>query len=338
MSKKVVFEVIAGVLLLGLLVAGIAGFQAYRQPLAEPLSLVMAATETPSTADAKQPTPPPTVVPSSAKTCGMSGSQIILVIGRDEQYWEPPYGADAIRVVKVDYSNNKVEVFAFPRDLLLKTPSLEAKYNIKEYRLGPLYTYVRQQEGDDFPQDDVIASDAIAQVLYDNFGVAVDEYMTIEENVLPEMIDVVGGVEVNVKEAITSDLITVKPGKQTMNGRTAMLYSRYLKNGRASEDEWGRLDRQASVFQALADKLFQPKSLLKATDLFDKVKRSIVTDLSPQQIVTLACMGKEIKAKDVEVATINKPQMNILADETMIIKDEELGKVKSTLDKMFGMK
>ncbi len=338
MSKKVVFEVIAGVLLLGLLVAGIAGFQAYRQPLAEPLSLVMAATDVPSTAEAKQPTPPPTVVPSSAKTCATSGSQIVLVIGRDEQYWEPPYGADAIRVVKVDYSNKKVEVFAFPRDLLVKTPSLEAKYNIKEYRLGPLYTFIREKEGNVTPEDDAIASDAIAQTLYDNFGIAVDQYLTIEESVLPQMIDIVGGVDVVVKEAITSDLVTIKPGKQTMNGNTAMLYSRYLKDGLASVDEWNRIERQATVFKGLAEKLFQPKSLLKATDLYDKVKQSVVTDLSIQQIATLACMGNEIKSKDISAATINKPQVNILADETMVIKDDELGKIKTTLDKMFGVR
>lgn len=151
MSRKIVLEVVTGLVLLCLLITGIVGVQAYRRPLAEPLSLVLAATAVPATPEAGQPTPPPTSVPSTAKTCGASGSLTVLVIGRDEHYWQPPYGADAVRVVKIDYSNKSVHVFAFPRDLLVQTPSLEAAYNFKEYRLGPLYTFIREKEGNVHP-------------------------------------------------------------------------------------------------------------------------------------------------------------------------------------------
>ncbi len=335
MSKKIVLEIVAGLALLCLLVTAIAGVQAYRAPLAQPLSLAIAATDVPTAPAADQPTPPPTVVPAAGKTCGTSGSMNILVIGRDEYFWEPPYGADAIRVVKVDFSQKRVAVFAFPRDLLVQTQHLESIYNIKEYRLGPLYTFVREKEGNVTPEADSKASGAIAQTLYDNFGVVVDHYMTIEESVLPKIVDTVGGVELTVPQAISSPDLTVQAGKQTMNGQTAMLYSRYLQNGLASQDEWGRLDRQAVLFKALAVKLFQPGSLFKAPELYEQVKQSVVTDLSLEQIRTLACMGNEVTADTISADTIAKAQMNILADETMIIKDNELGPVKSKLDSLF---
>jgi anionic cell wall polymer biosynthesis LytR-Cps2A-Psr (LCP) family protein len=148
----------------------------------------------------------------------------------------------------------------------------------------------------------------------------------------------VGGVEVTIPQAISDNMLTLQAGKQTIDGKTAMLYSRYLKDGRASEDEWGRLDRQALVFKALATKMFQPKSLFKATDLFDQSKQSVVTDLSVEQITALACMGNEVGLEKVSTSTIAKEQLNILADETMIIKDTELGPVKKTLDGLFGLK
>ncbi|HEY9087378.1 MAG TPA: LCP family protein [Anaerolineaceae bacterium] len=338
MSKKIVIEVILGLALLCLLVTGIVGVQAFRSPLAQPLNLTLAATETPDPAQAAQPTAPPTVVPAQKTTCGSSGSQIVLAIGRDQTFWEPPYGADAIRVVKVDYSNKKITVFAFPRDLFVKTPSLEATYGVKEFRLGELYMFVREKEGNVTPAADEKASAALAQTIYDNFGLAVDQYITIEESVLPKMIDTVGGIEVVIPTAINENGLNIKAGKQSVDGKTAMMYSRYLKGGLASTDEWGRMDRQALIVKAFATKLFKPESVLVATDLFDQIKDAIVTDLSVEQIANLACMGKEISLKDVTAETINREQVNILADETMVIKDDQLGPIKTKLDSLFSVK
>lgn len=338
MSKKIVLEIVAGLALLCLLVTGIVGVQAYRSPLAQPLSLTLAETATPAPAEAGQPTAPPTVVPAQKSTCGASGSQIVLVIGRDQTFWEPPYGADAIRVVKVDYTNNKVTVFAFPRDLLVKTPSLEATYKITEYRLGELYILVRNAEGNVTPEADEKASAALAQTIYDNFGLAVDQYITVEEGVLPQVIDTVGGIEITVPAAISGNGLKINAGKQVFDGKTAMLYSRYLKDGLASQDEWGRLDRQALVLKGLATKLFQPKSLFVATDLFDQAKQTIVTDLSVEQIAALACLGKDMSMDNVTSETIERAQVNILADETMVIKDDQLGPIKDNLDSIFSVK
>lgn len=331
MSKKVIFEGLAGLMLLGLLIFGILAFQAYRQPIAEPLSIVMQATSA-----AGPTTPLATVQPTAEPICGLNGTTTVLVIGRDERHWEEPFGADAIRLVKLDFDQKKITLFAFQRDLRLPTTGLEAAYEIKEYRLGPIYELVREKEGNVTPDADVKATNAVAQVLYDNFEITPDHYVTIEENVLADMITTVDGIEVDVPEAIESDFLTLKAGKQKMAGPTAMLYSRYLKNGYASEDEWARLDRQLIVFTGLRDKLITPAVFPKVPELYQNVRESLVTDLSPEMIINLACVAQQLDRFEITNQTIDRDQLEIFADETMVIKNMDA--VKKILTELFGKK
>ncbi len=331
MSKKIVFEIIAGLLLLALLVVGVVGFQFYRAPLAEPLSIVQAA---PASGGQAQTTPTAAPAAASQKLCDMSGTMSVLMIGRDDYSWEPPYGADAVRLIKINFDNKTVKVFAFERDLLLATPSLEKPHGLAEYRLGPAYTFVRNKEGKKAPGADIKATNAVAQILYDNFGIAADHYLTIEETVLPEVIDTIDGITVNADEAINDGGLNVVVGDQQMDGKTAMLYSRYLKNGLASEDEWGRMQRQASVFKGIAVRLLEPDTFAKIPDLYKQVNKTVVTDLSPQQIQSLACAAKEIPASAVQLKTIESDQVDIEADETMVIKSMDA--VKTLIQDFFA--
>lgn len=331
MKKYFILEIITGIVLLGLLFAGILGFRAFRAPLAEPLNVALAPTST----GAPAATAAPAVNASSAKTCGLSGTMTVLMIGRDEHFWNPPYGADAIRMIKVDFSNKKVDVFAFQRDLKLDTPSLVKKYNVTNYQIGPAYVLVREKEGKETPGADKKATEAIAQVLYDNFSIVPDHYITLEESVLGDVVDKVGGIKVNVPEAITFENVAFTKGEQVFTGPSAMLYSRAVTTS-PSEDEWNRFDRQALVFKALGEKLLDPANYTKLPDLYKDLNKSLVTDLSPEQITGLICMAKDIPMENVTMATIAKDQLNIMTDSSMFIKDMDA--IREILWKIFPKK
>lgn len=339
MSKKIISEIIIGIVLLSLLVVGIAAVQAYRAPLAEPLTLVVQSTAT--TAAPPAPSPEATAAPAVGTTkpiCGMKGTLNILVIGRDEHRWEKPFGADAVRMVKLDFDNRKVTVFAFQRDLLLNTPGLKKDFKVETYKLGEAYVLVRENEKEKNDKADIKATNAVAQILYDNFGIKPDRYVTIEENVVGDITNTLGGVTVDVKEAVTLPKVTLKPGIQVLSGENAMDYARYLVNGLASEDEWGRLERQAAIFSGLRDKIFSTDVLPKIPKLYSDIKKSLVTDLSPQEITNLTCFGNEITTSKVESQTIARADLNIEANETMIIKKEKKEAIDKLLQELFGKK
>lgn len=141
--------------------------------------------------------------PAIANLCGGSGSILVLVLGRDENYWLYPYGVDSIRLLRVNFDQKTIAMYSLPRDLLVKTPHLD-KYKLTESNLGPAYYVVRSAEGND-RNADIIATGATAQIIYDNFGIKADHYMMVEESVLTDAINTVGGVEVNVPTAIDDD-------------------------------------------------------------------------------------------------------------------------------------
>ncbi len=339
MKKNPVFEIIGIIGLLALLVIGIAAFQVYRSPLAEPLSLTLApgASSVQANTFGGGDTPVPAVSTAKAN-CGLSGTMTVLMIGRDEYFWTPPYGADAIRMIKVDFSQKTVKIFAFERDLKLSTPSLAKKYDTAVYKLGSAYVLVRDKEGNKAPGADIKATNEVAQILYDNFSIAPDHYVTLEEGVLANIVDTVGGISVNVPDAIAYPGLSLylSAGTQIFDGRTAMLYSRYIKDGEPTLDEWGRIDRQALVFKGLASKLMQPAVLPKIPDLYKQVSKSLITDLSPAQIIALSCIAKDITPDSVTMKTVERDQMLIEANESMVIQD--IDAIRQTLWDMFGKK
>ncbi len=72
------------------------------------------------------------------------------------------------------------------------------------------------------------ATRGVAQVLADNFGIQPDHYLTITESVFPKLVDIFGGVEVDVPQAINSKDFNLAAGKQILNGAQADRYIRYI--------------------------------------------------------------------------------------------------------------
>lgn len=301
--RRTISQVLLGVVLVGLLVGGFATVRAYQKPLGPAMSL-----------DKALAAPTATAAPADAgKSCSLSGSMTVLVIGRDDNVWEPPAGADAIRLVKVDFGQKTAKVFTFQRDLLLSTTALKGKYGFEKNRLGPVYEDVLKKGA-----TDIDATNAIAQTIIENFGVAPEHYITLKESLVGPLIDTLGGIEVEVPTALTIENVKIAAGKQVMNGATAMLYMRDLP---ATPTEWTRVDRQNAVLQGLMKKATDPAVITKVPDLYAKFKEAVVTDLTPEQLTGFACVASQSSAASVTQSILPKTAITIQADSSMLIND-----------------
>ncbi len=264
----------------------------------------------------------------SVQTCGMSGTMTLLIIGRDDFYWESPYGADAIRLIRLDFSQRKAVVFAFPRDLIVKTEMLKEPYGIESSRLGKVYLAVLEHEkGTDL--QDQIAADTIAQVLYDDFSIRTDSYMTLKEDVLGKLINALGGVDVNVPTAYTLGPLVVPAGLQRMDGTTAQLYMRRLNS---TEEEWGRFNRQNQVFDGLRNELAQPNVLEQVPTLYKQFQGSLVTDLSPSQVIALSCVASQIPKENITFDEIRRDMVTVNPNGSITIND--MNQVRQLLNRL----
>ena len=262
------------------------------------------------------------------ETCGNTGSKLVLFTGEDTSFGKEPLGADAVRVVKFDFDQKKITVVAFSRDLLLKTGSL-ADAAHPESELGLAYYYKKQATNGSEKHKVTISTEVVGQILYDNFGVQPANYFTIQLDSAAGMIDSIGGIEVVVPEAITTEYGLVIPaGKQLMDGKTAEEYARTFVQGDST-----RLQRQNLFAKALQDKILTANILPKVPDLYKQFDKAIVTDLSPKQIADLACMAKEVPQAQIAFHEIGG---ELVTEQEGGILLPHFDEIKASLEKWLG--
>jgi LCP family protein required for cell wall assembly len=341
MSRRIIIQVVIGVIIVGLLIAGIILVQAFRTPLAPQMTVIPATDLPPIPTATKGPDLPPsdlieitpepddnatsesTDVPTAIPgVCGGAGSSTILLTGKDAGYFQPPYGADAIRLIKVDYVKRKVVIFSIPRNLIVKTANLE-NYGTSETKLGDAYQIIMEKESQ-AADVDIIATSALAQIIYDNFGVLPDHYVTVKSTLVKDIVDAVGGIEVDVPADVSSDTLKLKAGNQRFDGGTTQEYLRFHENSPSSE--WNRMPRQNAVILGIQKKMLSPAIVIQIPELVNQFRYGVTTDLSIQQMLNLSCMGGTVPAGEITFETISPNSVSIKDDGSIVLVDSEMVK------------
>ena len=265
------------------------------RPLAPPLDL----TEEP---------PAVSTLTQSSSVCLESGSILILVLGVDLPETDFPKGADAIRFVKVDFTNQEVIMLAIPRDLWLPTPALAIQGYEKE-RLGQTY-FIGKNLATTHEDEARQGTSLLTQTFYDNFGIFPDHYVTLNMEAFSEMVDSIGGVNVTIPQDFNGARYSFSAGQQDFTGAMLMDYSRTLLVGTV----WDRLDRQDLVMQALRDKLLSASIIPEIPKIFSQFSDIVTTDLSPQQIISLGCMIQNVPPENIGYFEITSDMVSITSD------------------------
>lgn len=282
---------------------------AYTRPLAAPLKILVDAAATPQ----------PTQVPTPATVCGQSGVITILFLSRDKSNGTWPYGADLIRFVRVDFSNKTVRLIAVPRDLWVATPHLN-NLKLDHSRLGLVYYRVEQNTTGTTTEITTAATNAVAQALYDNYGVTADHYIFFEMRYFAQAIDQLGGLDVNVPADISAGEYSFHAGEQHLDGTNALLYARLLPGNELSAG-WNRMDRQNLILKALIAKLLEPANIVKIPDLINQFKQDITTDLSPELITNLACLAGQVPQDQITTTQVDQSMILGAGPDTSMIAD-----------------
>ena len=274
-----------------------------RQPLgptlAYPTQLQLPATWTASPAAApgvSQPTA--TIVPtlsletetpvSPFLTCNDLPAMTILAIGTDVRPGENRYGlTDVMRAVRVDFRAQRVTALEFPRDLWVKIPGIEHNLRTDHQKLNTAYAYGSPDHGPGL----------LARTLDLNFGLNVDHYLVANMTVFADVVDALGGLDVTIPEGgidgrTSSDRsarLVFPEGLQHLNGEQALTLAR-LRNVSVFE----RAGHQNMVMCALRKKIESPETLLRLPAIISSFIQNIQTDLTPEQISQLACLGTQM--------------------------------------------
>ncbi|MDP9236201.1 MAG: LCP family protein [Chloroflexota bacterium] len=221
----------------------------------------------------------------------------ILVMGLDRRPREgdTPTRTDSLFVVTVDPKTKSTGILGIPRDFQIEIPG----QNGGTYQDRINTVYVAGELGK-YPNGGV---GLMKEVLNNDLGIKIDKYVIIDFKGFESVIDDLGGIDVDVPDEVYDPYYSETelpgdylpqhfyPGKQHMDGQTALAYSRI----RFSSDDLDRIQRQQRVIFAAIDKANSINVLKRADSLWSKYKSAVHTDISDFQIPGYALLAADVK-------------------------------------------
>jgi LCP family protein required for cell wall assembly len=220
--------------------------------------------------------------------CNNLPSMTVLAIGTDVRPGERRYGlTDVMRAIRVDFRAQRVTALEFPRDLWVEIPEIEENLETDHQKLNTAYAYGSPDYGPSL----------LARTLDRNFGLNVDHYLVANMNVFAEVVDALGGLDVTIPpggidgrtSTDHSARLVFAEGPQHLNGEQALTLAR-MRN----VSVFARADNQNMVTCALRKKVESPEMILRLPAIINSFMQNIQTDLTPEQISQLACLGTQM--------------------------------------------
>lgn len=213
------------------------------------------------------------------------GEYTVLLLGVDSPL-SFKTRTDTIMLATVDTETRKARLISIPRDTRVKIKGAWDKINAA-YVYGGV--------------------DLAKETVEDFLGVKIDRYVIVNFNSLTQLVDAVGGIEVDVpvRMLYRAENIDLQPGVQILNGEDALAYSRYRYT---EEGDIGRAKRQQEVIQILAKKIFGIEGLKNLPELVKLMQENVETDVPVKEIFALAKLAPDII--DNEIASIVVPGKN----------------------------
>lgn len=210
----------------------------------------------------------------------------ILLVGSDEnEGLVDGSRADTIIVASVDTREKTVFLLSVPRDSYVAIPGYG------EDKINAAYAYG--------------GVDLLRQTLGDLLGIPIDYYALIDFSGFEELIDALGGVEIDVDKRmyyLTYDaLIDIEAGLQTLNGEQALQYVRFRADPLG---DIKRVSRQQILLKAVFDK-FTERGLIKLPQVLTAAQGALETDISLAKSVRLALLLHQLTPEALESATLD---------------------------------
>ena len=202
---------------------------------------------------------------------------------------------DMIMWLHFDNENKSVSMLQIPRNIMVTTDrSVSGNYQINA---------VAKTQGNSGYNN----IDALAQLLYDQFKLECDGYISIRLEALSELIDILGGIDVNVPEAI--DYRNVKgggnsylpAGYQRLTGAQAEFFLRARKTYNTSDLK--RLEVQRYFYSALFARL-RSMTVVDIARMLPFMLTYVETDLSVSELVSVAVSMLKIHSDKICLARV----------------------------------
>jgi LCP family protein required for cell wall assembly len=213
----------------------------------------------------------------------------LVLLGIDAQEGETAARADSILFVSADPKEQRVALLSIPRDTRVNLPGHGwEKINAATVYGGP---------------------ELAVKVVSELLGVPVDYYVVTSFDGFRDVVDILGGVEIEVERrmyyrdpvATPPLVIDLQPGLQRLDGEKALQYVRFRC------DELGditRTQRQQKFLMALAKEMLKPRNITKLPKLVPKINDCVETNLELREMIRWAGLARKLDGVEMVSATL----------------------------------
>jgi LCP family protein required for cell wall assembly len=206
-----------------------------------------------------------------------------LVIGTDSRSSSPDATgdrADAIMLARVDSLRSKITLISIMRDTKAAIPGYGTTKINAAYAYGGV--------------------DLLKKTIENLYGVKISYYAKLGFATCKKLVNKIGGVTVDVPQAIEYNGASLKAGKQKLNGAQALLFSRVRKS--YNDGDFSRVRAQRILFEAVLLKLLdRPAS--EYAGIAKTVEGQLKTDIPLDVAVSTLAKFQSIDGTNIVGAT-----------------------------------
>lgn len=181
----------------------------------------------------------------------------ILLLGVDQR--ENDRGrSDTMIVMSINPNTNSIKMLSIPRD----TRVLITGHNLD--KINHSYAFGKEE----------LAIETVQNFLH----IPIDKFVKVNMEGFKDVVEALGGVEVNSDLAFTYEGRTFIKGINEMNGVDALKFVRMRYDD--PNGDFGRQQRQRQLIEAVINKAKSPTILLSAIDTMDALGKNVRTNIS----------------------------------------------------------
>lgn len=212
-----------------------------------------------------------------------------VVAGVDEE----GYRTDLILFCHFDPSDNSLTALQIPRDTKVDTKRNDKKINSAYGSPGKTETMFDEIE-------DVI-------------GIRPEDYVIVGFKGFRELIDAIGGVEVDVPfrmyytDPAQNLVIDLRQGKQLLDGKHAEMFMRFRYNNDGTGYKNGDIDRiaaQRQFYNSALNKLLSGGTILKAPKILGIINSNVSTSFTAEEIVKYIGRIPKLSTDKINIITL----------------------------------
>src|SRR5699024_7777599 len=215
----------------------------------------------------------------------------IMFVGTDVRSADDTnWRSDVLIIAAVNPHDKPIKMVSIPRDTKVlisnsngvRTKINSAPYYGKQAEVGPMTNTITTVE--------------------DFLNIPIDYYVKVNFNGFIEVVDAVGGVDVNIPFDFTMRLFNkmehYEKGPAHLDGRRALGYVRMRKSD--PRGDLGRNMRQREVIQSLMDQIVSINSVTRIDDILKSVGNNVTHNMKMKQFIALQELYRNIPKDQIE--------------------------------------